>query len=334
MFTGLGQRATRPGILLLGCVALAAVQVAPLHAQPVTNGLRFVLQADGLTGYANGDPVAVWPDLSGQSLDVSQSNAARRPAYIAAALNGLPVVRFDGGDWLKRDSVTGSLLMSTNEATAYVVVKQLGSDPYNTTLFWGTPTNRLLIHTTWGDWLSFQHGNAEPGGGGGAVWLQPAGWDDQWHVVEFVRNGPNWDCAVGGAGQGRVNTPDTPEINEIHTLWVCSDLWGNTQSGDLAELLIYDRALTRDERGQVAAYLGNKYALPIEPIVLADLNCDGVVNFDDISPFVLALSNVAGYYEALPGCNLLNGDVDCDGAVTFDDINGFVACLSGDCHCP
>jgi hypothetical protein len=60
-----------------------------------------------------------------------------------------------------------------------------------------------------------------------------------------------------------------------------------------------------------------------------DLNCDGVVNFDDINPFVLALSDPTGYQSQYPNCNILNGDCNGDGNVNFDDINPFVAILSG-----
>jgi len=60
-----------------------------------------------------------------------------------------------------------------------------------------------------------------------------------------------------------------------------------------------------------------------------DLNCDGLINFDDINPFVLALTDPAGYAIAYPNCNILNGDINGDGRVDFDDINPFVALLTG-----
>lgn len=60
-----------------------------------------------------------------------------------------------------------------------------------------------------------------------------------------------------------------------------------------------------------------------------DLNCDGVVNFDDINPFVLALSDPGAYQQQYPNCNILNADCNGDGVVDFDDINPFVAILSG-----
>jgi hypothetical protein len=62
---------------------------------------------------------------------------------------------------------------------------------------------------------------------------------------------------------------------------------------------------------------------------LGDLNCDGVVNFDDIDPFVLALSDPTGYAAQYPNCNILNADCNSGGYVDFNDINPFVAILSG-----
>ena len=69
-------------------------------------------------------------------------------------------------------------------------------------------------------------------------------------------------------------------------------------------------------------------AIP-NPLHPGDLNCDGAVNFDDINPFVLALSDPAGYQTQYPNCNILNGDINGDGLVNFDDINPFVALLTG-----
>ena len=52
--------------------------------------------------------------------------------------------------------------------------------------------------------------------------------------------------------------------------------------------------------------------------------CDGVVDFGDIDPFVLALSGQAAYDAVYPDCNWLNGDVNGDNDVTFDDYDPFV----------
>ena len=60
-----------------------------------------------------------------------------------------------------------------------------------------------------------------------------------------------------------------------------------------------------------------------------DMNCDATVDFGDINPFVLALSNPTVYGQTYPGCPILNGDINGDGTFDFGDINPFVALLSG-----
>ncbi len=63
----------------------------------------------------------------------------------------------------------------------------------------------------------------------------------------------------------------------------------------------------------------------VPPNGLGDVNCDGVVDFGDINPFVLVLSNPAAYVDAYPGCPLENRDINCDGQCDFGDINPFIA---------
>ena len=53
--------------------------------------------------------------------------------------------------------------------------------------------------------------------------------------------------------------------------------------------------------------------------------CDGVVDFGDIDPFVLALSGQAACDAVYPDCNWLNGDVDDDSDVDYDDLDLFVS---------
>jgi hypothetical protein len=60
-----------------------------------------------------------------------------------------------------------------------------------------------------------------------------------------------------------------------------------------------------------------------------DLNCDWSVDFGDINPFVLRLSNPDAYRDAFPRCLDANGDINFDGTVDFGDINPFVTLLTG-----
>jgi hypothetical protein len=66
----------------------------------------------------------------------------------------------------------------------------------------------------------------------------------------------------------------------------------------------------------------------VAPPVRGDMNCDGVVSYADINPFVLALTSQAAYQAQYPSCYFMNADVNSDGVVSYADINPFVNCLS------
>jgi len=81
-----------------------------------------------------------------------------------------------------------------------------------------------------------------------------------------------------------------------------------------------------------------------EPCCIGDMNCDGYINFADINPFVLYLSNQPAWQQMFPECSPCNGDINCDGTYgqqSFGDINPFVALIvqcggvqPNGCPCP
>ncbi len=64
--------------------------------------------------------------------------------------------------------------------------------------------------------------------------------------------------------------------------------------------------------------------LTIEPAVLGDTNCDGLVNAADIDSFVLTITNPDAYRATFPNCGLAAADANGDGLTNAADIDGFV----------
>jgi hypothetical protein len=62
--------------------------------------------------------------------------------------------------------------------------------------------------------------------------------------------------------------------------------------------------------------------------VLADMNCDGDLNLQDVEPFVTALSNRATYEVAFPNCHWMYADINEDGSVDLNDVNPLVQVLT------
>ena len=60
-----------------------------------------------------------------------------------------------------------------------------------------------------------------------------------------------------------------------------------------------------------------------------DMNCDGNVDFFDIDPFVLAVTDPAAYLATHADCDIMNADLNDDGEVNFFDIDPFVLLIVG-----
>jgi hypothetical protein len=87
-------------------------------------------------------------------------------------------------------------------------------------------------------------------------------------------------------------------------------------------------------------YAGDGTTCGTNPCVcFGDMDCDGDVDFDDISLFVTSIGDdgtawAAKYmdlYGTTPPCDFLNGDSDGDNDVDFDDITPFVVRLPATC---
>lgn len=66
-----------------------------------TNGAKLVLYAPAMRGYADGDPVGTWPDLSGNGYDVT-STGSNRPTYGKLGGVGSVVFSSSSNQYLER----------------------------------------------------------------------------------------------------------------------------------------------------------------------------------------------------------------------------------------
>ena len=61
-----------------------------------------------------------------------------------------------------------------------------------------------------------------------------------------------------------------------------------------------------------------------------DLNGDGLVNFSDLTPFAMALTDVSGYEATYPDLDRVAlCDVSGDGVCNFNDLSPFANLLTG-----
>ena len=93
----------------------------------VTVDLKEVPQADGLVLWLDANEYnsgsGTWPDKSGTGNTVSQNTSGNQPTLVTNGLNGNPVVRFDGSQYLNLDWNLPNSSLTTDAITIFLVLK-------------------------------------------------------------------------------------------------------------------------------------------------------------------------------------------------------------------
>jgi hypothetical protein len=227
------------------------------------------LKADALS-LNDDDPVATWPDSSGQGNDASQATAGQRPKYKTNIINGKPAVLFDGtDDNLTLTATLAKLLSADGAGTVYAIVRADSTSP--------TEQDQGIIRET-SDAVHLQFvesgtdvlqaknddGSADTvtkaytfGQFALAMWLHhPDGFS-----VESPYNLYVGLDALGWGDVANVASGATTSAALGNTLIIGKAGASGYLKGYIAELLVFPRAHTYAQRRHVWSYLAAKYAL-------------------------------------------------------------------------
>lgn len=231
------------------------------------------LAADRLAGLADGAAIATWPDQSGKGNNATQATTANKPTYKTGILNGRPVVRFDGGDWLSGGDILD--FDYTDKFTIFVVHKNTAgagdqslmgkldsASPFQGWELAYTPDTKIAAGVV-SDWTT-----------NNALWLEYNTTLTSNHIVTMRYNGnanPGtgdldlWRDGVALALSATVkNGLSATSVNAIpFTVGARNNGAANKITGDIAEIVIYNRALSDSERQQVERYLSQKYGIAV-----------------------------------------------------------------------
>lgn len=233
------------------------------------SGLVGWWKADAISG-VDGDPIGTWPDSSGGSHDLTQATGTQKPTLKTGIINSLPVARFDGGDIIVNSAFD---LSATDKATVFAVLKATSAATAQVFLEHGVNTN--TTNPGFGFYIAGQTANniqaaVGKAAGGIAARSTTVSPGTVFNILAAV-----YDRALTGAQQA------TPRLNGIAisvTDDATNDVTGNFGNvslnvgarsgvaapftGDIAELIIYNRVLSDSELNQIGGYGSSRYALP------------------------------------------------------------------------
>ena len=246
------------------CALSALVIASTASATPVGTGLALWLDASDLTAtLGDGASVAQWNDKSsGTAYNAFQLTPTAQPTLATTALNGHPAVRFDGLDDVL---VIDDALALGRPYTIFIVDQYYGA-------IQGRTLDSRDINWLAGKW-----------GGGNAHYAE--GWVTVPGGVAAGIDAPVIGEAVGGVDNSHYFIDGTNRTNVATPVGVPGKLRLGGQGtefsqADVAELLIYDRVLTKVERHDVGLYLADKYGLATDY-----LDSSTFVNHGSVTPF-------------------------------------------------
>jgi hypothetical protein len=245
------------------------------------NGLRLWLKSDsGVSKDASGF-VSWWADQSGNNFNVTQGNYLKQPRLVDSAVNGKPVIRFDGSNDFIQTATSVNLLNNTGNFSLFVVVKP------------GT------TQKTYADIVDYQHNQW------GSLLLQ----QDGSVTNKYYVGGPN--CSTNGnCPSAQILTPTRYQLYSAvfqqntfgytflngenrKTQGAFSSVFSDPRyfavggkaleaeqrqfNGDIAEVIIYNRGLLDSDRIAVERQLISKYAIDAVPSQTNDTLYEAVI---------------------------------------------------------
>lgn len=216
------------------------------------------LDASSIEGLSNNDAVSVWPDLSGNGNNAIQSTGLNRPVFLENVMNGLPVIRYSGNTHM---SILDSPELRVNPEMTIFAVVNLNS---RTT---GTNNIRTITskESSWNDrnwWLVHwdNHWVFRQSSTGSENLISDSVSSLEPTIIGISANGDEMKMFIDGIEQSTsisYNSFDTQ--NSLVGIGRQGDSTNRNWVGDIAEIIIYDSALTDNERQSVESYLGNKW---------------------------------------------------------------------------
>lgn len=239
-------------------IGLACFQAAKLSAQIPVEGLSLWLKADKEV-IASGTAVREWKDQSGNNFH-AVSTSVNPPQLVLNELNGLPVIRFNG---LDNAMETVPFQTFPNKRGTIIVALKVAGLSATAGKGYGT-----FVSTYFNKGITWQFGAQGSlgiyydgvGSSGFPVAEMLTG---KWTVVSIMRDA---DSSMRYLRDEDINMPFRISNNQpdINPLKIASNGRLEVLNGDIAEVIIYGRELTKPEMAVVHTYLEEKYKFRLQ----------------------------------------------------------------------
>lgn len=214
---------------------------------------------------ADGDPVGLWRDQSGNSRNVTAATNGERPLYKTGIQHSLPALLFDSVD--DRLTMTNATYGLSQPFTAFVVFKYLNVTNNGGVLIDSYDNTQCVLYVNT-DTADKYRSAANGPSGDVQIASDGTGAAGNWDILATVFNGASSSIAVNGSlrtdtGDVGANNPSGLSVGNIRGN--ASPIIANTYAWDgyIGEVIVFNSALSAANILLVNAYLAGKWGIAL-----------------------------------------------------------------------
>ena len=223
---------------------------------PIRDGLVLSLVADKGVQVDETGRVASWGDGSAAVHNALQETPEHRPLLVKSAMNGRPVLRFDGQRRFLH--IEGTVLTSQSHSVIAVATDEGSGGHREIFSNWngsaGNSTTSVFLGTTGDSAVRFSDA------------FSPAGSlanPEEPFVISAVAGDSQTAVFQNGRELARQGALPERNLTTGYVVGQQGNIDGEYWTGDLAVLLVYDRELTAGERERIERWLGTRYGIEV-----------------------------------------------------------------------
>jgi hypothetical protein len=244
-------------------VAKSYIQIDPDSTTVPRSGMIVWLKADNgvITDSSN---VTAWVDVSGSGINASQSVSSNQPTYVSEIINDLPAVNFNGSAQFLR--FPSGFADFTDGMSIFIVLEPTGFTTADARIVDFGDSSNLNSDVTLCQPTSESFGLYIANSSGGQTSVISNGIaQDSYQLIEVIFDGSSTATLFTGGVEGAQNISlySIDNISRSGNYIGQSTAGGAYFEGQIAEILIYNTALSDEERQGVESYISLRYNLPV-----------------------------------------------------------------------
>ena len=217
----------------------------------------------------DGERIALWKNINFKlfnRIDVTQSTQASKPFYVKNAINNIPALRFNNAQFLIASNVKISEIVSSDQATVFMVQNNFSGDSTTTTFGWATGSNRFQSHAQENNIVLIDYGNMNIVNGGRTSSPVLTNFLNQNKIITFVKNASNVKIKINSALLiNSSSSSATMDMSLSADFSIGKFLPDNNYFflGYIGEFIVFKKALTDAEIKDIETYLSKKWSIKI-----------------------------------------------------------------------